>query len=120
MRAELLVVSAGLVCWAAALASALVGRPAAGLLPIGLYPLYSLAAALGWLAGNVYVARSGKAAPGVRGVLRLSYLVGPPGLLFLLWELVPTLLQRAALLAPIYAYGVYVVFYFVPVTLRRR
>ncbi len=120
MRAELLVLTAGLACWAAALGSALTGRPAAGLLPVGLYPLYGLAAALGSVAGNVYVARTRAPGGTWRGALRLTYVVGPPGLLFLFWELVPEVLQRAALLAPIYAYAVYVVFFLVPVTFRRR
>lgn len=120
MRAEFLILSAGLMCWAAALGSALTGRPGAGFLPLGLYPVYGLATALGSLAGNVYIRRARSAASNVRRVLRMIYLVGPPGLLFLVWELVPAVLQRAAPLAPVYAYGIYVIFFLVPVTLRRR
>jgi hypothetical protein len=119
VRAELWILGAGLLCWAAALASALTGRPAAGLLPLGLYPLYGLSAALGWLVGNAHASRR-RSAAGLAGARRIAYLVGPPGLLFLLWELAPPALQRAAVLAPIWAYGVYVIFFLVPVTLRRR
>jgi hypothetical protein len=80
--------------------------------------LFAFAAALGWLAGNVYVARSKRAALGRCGLLAL-YLGGPTGMVWLWWAIQPAALRRLAPLAPVLALGVFCVFFLVPVTLRR-
>ncbi len=82
------------------------------------YTLFPFAAALGWLAGNVYVARVRAAPLGRRGLLAV-YLGGPPGLIWLAWALFPGGIRQAAPLAPVLALGVFGIFYLVPVTLRR-
>lgn len=88
-----------------------------GSFDLPLYPLYSTAAAAGWLAGIVYVAR----ARGVVGALRrriwLVYFLGPPGLLYLLRWMASVEAQRAAPLVPFYSFAVFSVFFLVQVYL---
>jgi hypothetical protein len=117
MRLELSLLAAGLLCWLAALLVGLGGPPEAGLLPVDLYPLYGLAAFLGWLSGNGFVLRSrGRA----RRLFWMAYLVPPAGLFVLLWTLAPAAVRTAAPLAPVWAWGVFLVLFLVPVTFRRR
>ncbi|MGB5402139.1 MAG: hypothetical protein WBO71_18150, partial [Thermoanaerobaculia bacterium] len=71
------------VCWLAALASFVGLLPIAGLLDLGLYQFYGLAAFLGWLAGNVYLQRAQQVPKPLRRSLMLVYLLGTPGLLYL-------------------------------------
>ncbi len=93
--------------------------PVAGLLDLDLYSFYSLAAALGWVSGNVYVLRRQRLpADRYRKRLLLSYLLGPPSVLYILRALAPRAVQSAAPLVPIYAFVVYCLFFLVPVTLR--
>jgi hypothetical protein len=99
-----------------------------GALPLSLYAYFGLAAALGWLAGNVYVARRRglrkrlKAPAAVQAArhLLVIYLLGPPAVLYLLRALAPSVVQAAAPLVPLWAFGVYGVFFLVPVTLTPR
>ena len=88
-------------------------------LDLGLYPLYSTAAAIGWIAGNIYVARSRGLPPALRRRILLVYFLGPPGILYLLRAMAPVETQRAAPLVPIYAFGVFGVLFLVPVLLPR-
>ncbi len=99
----------------------------AGILTLDLYRLYSIAAVLGWLAGNIYVARMrALGAPGdaparpqhLRRRLLLSYLLGPLAFVYGLRALAASEVQQAAPLVPIYAFGVYGLFFLVPLTLR--
>jgi hypothetical protein len=90
-----------------------------GSLELGLYPLYSTAAAAGWLAGNIYVARGRGLPRALRRRIRLVYLLGPPGLLFLLRAMASAEAQRAAPLVPLYSFGVFSVLFLVPVLLPR-
>jgi hypothetical protein len=91
--------------------------PLAGAVGLSLYGYYGIAAAGGWLAGNVWVQRRrGRPRPLARRLLVL-YLFGPPAFLFLLRAAAPPALQAAAPLAPLWAFGVYGVFFLVPVTL---
>ncbi len=95
--------------------------PFAGAFELDLYRLYSVAAVLGWLSGNVYVVRR-RVLPGGkhwRRRLLLAYLLGPPpGAVYLLRSLAPAAVQAAAPFVPIYGFLVYVIFFLVPVTLR--
>ena len=84
---------------------------------LALYPLYSLAGAMGWAAGMVYVSRSRGLDAQLRWRIWLIYFMGPPGLLFLLRAMASLEVQRAAPLVAIYAFGVYSVFFLVQVRL---
>lgn len=119
MRLELGLLAAGLFCWLAVLILGRVGVPRAGLLPIDLYPLYTVAAILGWLAGNGFVLRT-RGRGRRRGLFWMSWLLAPPGFFFLLWTLAPLSVRRAAPLAPIWAWGVFLVLFLVPVSFRRH
>jgi hypothetical protein len=50
----------------------------------------------------------------------MAYLVPPAGLFILLWTLAPAAVRTAAPLAPVWAWGVFLVLFLVPVTFRRR
>ncbi len=93
--------------------------PLAGALPLDLYRFFSLAAILGWLAGNVYRFRQrGALESPVRRRAVWLYLIGPPSFLYLLRAMAPLLEQQAAPLVPIYGFGVYGLFFLIPLTLR--
>lgn len=86
-----------------------------GVLPAdGLFPF---AAALGWLAGNLYVAGARRAEPLRRHLLSL-YLGGPPGLVWLYGSWVERGERLIHPLAPLWALGVFAMLFLVPVTLR--
>lgn len=95
-------------------------RPLAGSVFLGLYPLYSLAAAAGWLLGNLYVRRSVGGTGGRRWLLFAFYAVAPVGPLFLLRAMAPIEQQMAAPLVPWLCAAIVVVFFLVPVSLRPR
>jgi hypothetical protein len=107
-----------LAVWTVALAALIGLLPTAGLLDLTLYQLYGIAAALGWVAGNVYVSRSRRFPRPVRSRILLIYLLGPPGILYLLRSLASPEVQSAAPLAAIYSCAVFFVFFLVPVTLK--
>jgi hypothetical protein len=96
--------------------------PLAAALPLSLYGYYAFAAAAGWVAGNVFVLRRRRI--GGRGLLLVLYLFGPPSLVYLLRALAPPEHQQAAPLAALWAFGVYGVFFLVPLVFpppaRRR
>ena len=107
-----------LAVWTVALAALLGLLPTAGLLDLTLYQLYGAAAALGWVAGNVYVNRSRRFPKPVRSRILLIYMLGPPGIIYLLRSLASPEVQAAAPMAAIYGSGVFFVFFLVPVTLK--
>jgi len=106
------------VCWLAALASFVGLLPIAGLLDLGLYPYFGLAAFLGWLAGNTYLQRAPRVPKPLRRRLMLMYLLGTPGFLYLVRALAPLTTQAIAPLAPLYATAVFALLFLVPVTLK--
>lgn len=96
-----------------------------GNLELGLYPLYSLASALGWIAGNMYSLRSSGLPRALRRQVWLVYYLGPPGIPYLVRLMASPESQRAAPLVPLYAFGVFSALFLVPVLLptapgRRR
>lgn len=115
---ELGLLAVFLAIWTVALASLVGLLPAAGLLDLSLYQFYGSAAALGWVAGNVYVSRSRRFPKQVRSRILLIYLMGPPGVVYLLRALASPEAQAAAPMAAIYGCGVFFVFFLVPVTLK--
>lgn len=118
MRLEAVLLGVCGLCWLVAGALALRSE-AAGSLPVSLYHLYGLGAFGGWLAGNVYVQRTGRLPSVWRRRVAVVYLAGPPGLLFLLHSLTPAESQASVPLAPVYASAIYAVLFLVPVSFRR-
>ncbi len=82
---------------------------------LALYPLYSLAAGMGWGAGLVYVTRAHRLPAELRRRVWMVYFMGPPGILFLVRAMAALDVQRAAPLVPVYAWGVFAVFFLVQV-----
>ncbi|HEX5758484.1 MAG TPA: hypothetical protein VF121_04780 [Thermoanaerobaculia bacterium] len=117
-RLELVLLALFLACWAVDVLALAGLVPLAGSLPLSLYGLYGLAAALGFLAGNLYVQRSRDLPRPLRRRLLLVYLSAPLGIVFLLRAMAPVAEQRAAPLVPLYALGVFAVFFLVPVSMR--
>ena len=116
-----------LAIWLVAILAGLGLLPLAGTLHLDLYRLYSIAAVLGWVAGNIYVSRaqnlegsSPEQAAGqrFRKRLLLSYLIQPQSCVYSLRTLAPFEAQQAAPMVPVYAFGVYSLFFMVPLTLR--
>jgi hypothetical protein len=105
-------------CWAGALVHAAAGHPLAGAVPLSLYLLDALAAASGWLCGNLFV--TDRLRRGARGCLPLlTWWLGPMGALYLLFTLGPAPARVAAPLAPLWAYAIFTLFFLVPVSFRR-
>ncbi len=103
------------ILWGLVILAQLGWLPVAGFLSVGLYALYGIAAFLGWLAGNVYVARSRR---GHKRALLMLYLAGPSSVVALLRAMATRELQDAAPLAPLYALMVYGIFFLLPVSFR--
>ena len=119
MKVDLAMLALSMAVWAAAFVSYFLGAPLAGTLPLSLYHLYSLAAFGGWIAGNLFV-RKLRGLPGSGWRLATPYVAGPTGALFLLYALASRELHKAAPLAPLFAVGVYLILFMVPVSFRRR
>lgn len=117
-RLEPILLAFFFACWLAVLLQGL-GAPLAGTLTILPQPLYTIAAVTGWLAGNLYVRRRKQVPKTLRSRFLVAYLLGPPGLFFLLWAMTPESFQQQAPLVPVYAVGVSAVLFLVPVALRR-
>lgn len=87
-----------------------------GSLPLLLHRYYIVAAAVGWLFGNIYVARSRSGRS--RLLLLAVYGLGPIPLLFLLRAMAPAQALELAPLVPLFASLMFLVFFVVPVSLR--
>lgn len=118
MRLEVVLLGLFVVAWCLALLSVAAGLPLAGLAPLSLYQLYGIAAAAGWLGGNLYVQRARKLPKLLRRRILLIYLLGPPSVIYLLRTMAPAAEQGAVPLAGIWAFGVLTIFFMVPVSLR--
>lgn len=119
-RVEPALIGLFLASWLGALLGQLGVLDLAGTLPLAFYPYFSLAAGLGWLAGNVYVHRRRSVPKALRRRLMLIYLVGPPGILYLVRAMAPVVDQTVAPLVPLLGFGVFTVFFAVPVSLAPR
>lgn len=118
-RFEITLLAVFSAAWLLAIGVLLGWVPVAGTLQLGLYGYYSFAAALGWVNGNVYVARRRRLPPSrFRRQVLLGYLVGPLSFLYILRAFASKAAQTAAPLVPIYGFVVYWLFFLVPVTLR--
>jgi predicted ABC-type sugar transport system permease subunit len=118
-RFEPILVALSTAAWLVALLGTGGFVPLAGGLALSLYSLYGVAAVAGWLAGNVYVRRRQGLPRALVRRLLVVYLVGPPGIVFLLRAMAPVADQLAAPFVSFYAFGVYGVFFFVPVSFGR-
>ena len=119
MGLEIVLLGLFVVVWCLALLLVAAGLPLAGLAPLSLYQLYGLAAAAGWLGGNLYVHRARKLPRVIRKRVLLIYLLGPPSVIYLVRTMAPAAEQAAAPLAGLWAFGVLAIFFLVPVSLRR-
>ncbi len=119
MPFELVLLVVFSAAWLLAILAGIGLVPLAGTLALDLYRLYSIAAVLGWVSGNIYVSRAQTAPRNrLRRRLLLSYLIGPPSFVYLLRALAPQAIQQAAPMVPIYSFAVYALFFLVPLTLR--
>ncbi len=127
MRLELGLLAVFSAIWLLTILAGLGVVPLACTLNRALYRLYSIAAVLGWVSGNIYVQRSQSLAGTTtdrpdgrrfRKRLLLSYLIGPPSIVYFLRALAPYAIQQAAPVVPIYSFCVYGLFFLVPLTLR--
>lgn len=109
-----------LACWVLAVAHNL-GLVSVSLgLDLSFYRLYAVAAAVGWVAGNVYVLRRRRLPREHRRRAAALWLVGPQGVPALLRAMAPLESQAAAPAVPLYAFGVGAVFFCVPLVFGRR
>ncbi len=108
-----------LACWLLSLLSFTHLLSLAGSLPLALYPYYSVAVALGWAFGMLYMQRTRDFKdPQLRRRFLFIYYLGPPAVLVLLRAMAPVTYQRAAPLVPLWAFGVFSILFLVPVTMR--
>lgn len=107
-------------CWLAAIVFHLRLVPAAGTLAVGLYPLYALAAALGWIAGNVYVVRRRALPREHRKRAAALWLVAPQGVPAVVRAMAPSSHQAVAPLVPLFAFAVGAIFFCVPLVFGKR
>ncbi len=119
LRLEAFLFAVFCALWAVATLVALGFLPVKGLLSLDLYTLYGIAAFLGWLSGNIYIARRRRLKEGreTGRILLVLYLVGSPAIVYFLRVLAPEAWQQGAPFVPLYALGVQTVFFLVPVTL---
>ena len=108
------------LCWLMTVAHLFGQLPLAGRYDLSLYAYYGLAAAMGWLAGNVWVARRRRVDRRLAVRLLIFYLFAPPSGLYLLHAAASVESRRVAPLAAVWALGVYVIFFLVPVTLKPK
>lgn len=87
---------------------------------LSFYQLYSVAAVVGWVSGNVYVHKRRRLAPEHRRRAGVLWLVGPQGVPALLRAMAPPEAQALAPLVPLYAFGVGAVLFCVPLVFGRR
>lgn len=118
-RLELALLGAFSGAWALAILLGLGILPTTGGLDLDLHSYYGFAAALGWVAGNVFVARRRRFGTRARKRLFSAYFLGPPSLLYVVRSLAPQAVQQAAPFVPLYAFCVFGLFFLVPVTLRK-
>ncbi|KAB2966373.1 MAG: hypothetical protein F9K18_05705 [Thermoanaerobaculia bacterium] len=92
-------------------------------LALSFYGLFSFSAAFGWVVGNLFVMRARtlpEAAAKLRRRFLALYLIVPAGVVALVRAMAPPELRRAAPLAGALAMAIYLVFFFVPYSLRPR
>ena len=119
-RIELVLVSLFLASWVVFVLDAVGLLRLAGALPLALYPFFSLAASLGWGAGLGYSVRRRGLEARMRRAAWVVYFFGPPGILHVVRAMAPVELQRLQPLVPLLGWGVYSVFFAVPLVVAPR
>lgn len=119
MRLELVLLGLSFLCWTFSFLIVTIDPDLRAGFGIGLYGLYVASLFLGWLAGNVYNFRRRRLPHPAGRMLITIYLFGPPSVIFLLWALAPAAVRAAVPLAPVYGYGIFIVFFLVPISFRR-
>ena len=117
-RLEVVLLGLFLACWVFSLLSFTHVVSLAGSLPLALYPYYSVAVALGWAFGMLYMQRTRGFETQLRRRFLFIYYLGPPAILVLLRAMAPVAYQRAAPLVPLWAFGVFSILFLVPVTMK--
>jgi hypothetical protein len=117
-RYELVFLGLFLACWLVYLLGVFQVVKPAGTLDPGFYPYFSLAAAAGWGAGNLYVYRTRDFDAQLRRRFLPAYFLAPLGLIFLIKTMMPLAFQRAAPLVGVYAFCVFSIFFVVATKLR--
>lgn len=112
-RFEAVLLGLFLACWLVYLLALVRVVSPAGSLTLDFYPYFSLAAGVGWGAGNLYVFRVRDREPSTRRGLLGGYFLAPLGLLFLVRAMATVDFQRAAPLAGVYALCVFSIFFVV-------
>ena len=84
----------------------------------GFYPYYTVAAASGWGAGNLYVYRTRDLDEKDRRRYMPGYFLAPLGLILLLKVMMPLAFQRMAPFVGVWAFGVFSIFFSVATKLR--
>ncbi len=117
-RGDAVLLGLFLACWALSLLSFTRVVGLAGSLPLTLYGYYSVAVALGWGFGILYVRRTWGLPASIRRRFLLIYYLGPPAILGLLRSMAPWVDQERAPFVPLYALGVFSILFLVPVTMK--
>lgn len=114
-RWELVLLALFLACWLVYLLAVFRMVTPEGTLALGFYPYYSVAVAVGWGVGNLYVYRSRDLDPESQARRRLlaGYFLAPLGLILLLKAMMPLDFQRGAPLVGLYAFFIYSIFFVV-------
>ncbi len=116
-RFEVVLLAACFASWAVVLAHLMNWVALAAVHGLDFYRFYSVSAIGGWFFGNVCLYRRRRLHASRR--LVAIYLLGPPGLLHLLWVMGPSDLQAIAPLVPLYGLAIYSIFFLVPLTLTK-
>jgi len=117
-RYEQVLLGLFLACWLVYLLAVFRWATPEGTLALGFYPYDTLAAALGWGAGNLYVYRTRDLEEPARQRFLPGYFLAPLGLILLLKVMMPLDFQRAAPFVGVWAFGVFSIFFFVATKLR--
>jgi hypothetical protein len=117
-RGDAILLGLFLACWALSILSFTRIVWLAGSLPLTLYGYYSVAVALGWAFGILYVRRTWGLPPSIRRRFLLIYYLGPPAILGVVRSMAPWEAQRAAPFVALYAFGVFSILFLVPVTMK--
>ncbi len=109
-----------LACWVAVVAHGVGAISLAAGLDLSLYQLYSVAAVVGWLSGNVYIHRRRSLPPSFGRRVAALWMIGPQGIPALLRAMAPIEAQAAAPAVPLYSLAVGAIFFCVPLVFGRR
>jgi hypothetical protein len=117
-RYEQVLLGLFLACWLVSLLAVFRVLAPDGTWNPGFYPYYTVAAASGWGAGNLYVYRTRDLDEKDRRRYMPGYFLAPLGLILLLKVMMPLAFQRMAPFVGVWAFGVFSIFFSVATKLR--